>query len=100
MSFFKTCPNCKKILISTVCRECNQKATVLTVDAAVIKADPVKVETDSNTWVGPTEKRCNNPDCGAKTIYFMITTPPSPDEPPIITHKCFTCNKKRTVYKN
>lgn len=98
MSFFKTCPNCKKILTSTVCSECNQKSTVLTVDAAAIKPDLVKVDSETDAWIGPTENKCTN--CGAKSIFFMIQPPPSPDEPPIIKHKCTTCNKKRSAYKH
>lgn len=80
------------------CSSCKVTGKDLKMDASVLKITPEEIKEERDSWIGPTDEVCSR--CNSKKIFFMINPPPSPDEPPIITHKCFNCFRKKTTYKH
>jgi DNA-directed RNA polymerase subunit M/transcription elongation factor TFIIS len=57
-----------------------------------------KQEQKKEKWVGPIYKQCTF--CKGTRFYFLILPPPSPDQPNIVKHRCESCRKITSEYKN
>ena len=95
---FKTCSDCNALITNNLCPYCKKDGISLDITPSTITIPLKKKDIEKDDWVGPLDMACVY--CKEKQIYFMITPPPSPDEPPIITHKCFNCNKRKVTYKH
>jgi DNA-directed RNA polymerase subunit M/transcription elongation factor TFIIS len=92
------CPFCKieGSQIKLVAPELDVKTSNTTIVSN--KVDPKA--TENLDWIGPIERMCIRPDCKGKKAYFKIMSPHSLDEPPIVLHRCTTCNNIVKDYRN
>ena len=97
---FNSCSICNKLVFGSTC-SCGHKCEALVLDLQTTKKEKdlkQEVLTEEESWIGPLDQQCIR--CKKKTLYFNIKPPITADEPPLVTTRCKSCNRKTVTYKN